>query len=65
MVFHVYLTIVQLQCAKCDETFDIIDAPIRVINEYRLRKIANQRCRSGYLMRPSLKTKYIHSRKPS
>jgi len=28
----------QLQCTECGETFDLDEAPIKIIHEYRLRK---------------------------
>ena len=30
--------IMQLQCTGCEETFDLDDAPIKIVHEYRLRK---------------------------
>ena len=36
---HMFTTLImQLQCTGCRETFDLDDAPIKIIHEYRLRK---------------------------
>jgi len=36
---HLFATLImQLQCVECGETFDIDDAPIKIVHEYRLRK---------------------------
>jgi len=32
------MLILQLQCTECGETFDIDEAPIKIVHEYRLRK---------------------------
>lgn len=36
---HLFTTLImQLQCTKCGETFDLDEAPIKIVHEYRVRK---------------------------